>query len=76
MFIIQVEVVKGCGRFIPRKPWCNAVYDRILQRDKVNWHILHHCHVMCHVMLSQQVCQPQKVERDPYTGPVIKIPSQ
>ena len=22
-----------------------------------------------------QVCQPQKVEREPYTGPVIEIPS-
>lgn len=52
----KVEVVRGCGRYIPRKPWCPVVYDRILQRDKV--------------------CQPQKVEREPYTGPVIQIPSE
>ena len=23
-----------------------------------------------------QVCQPQPVEREPYTGPVFKVPSQ
>ena len=32
---IQVEVVKGCGRYIPRQPYSNIVYSRIQQRDKV-----------------------------------------
>ncbi len=31
----QVEVVKGCGRFIPRQPYADVVYSRIHQRDKV-----------------------------------------
>lgn len=52
----KVEVVRGCGRFIPRPPYADIVYSRIQQRDKV--------------------CQPQKVEREPYTGPVIQLPSQ
>jgi len=52
----KIEVVRGCGRYIPRPPFADAVYSRILQRDKV--------------------CQPQKVEREPYAGPVIQLPSQ
>ena len=52
----KIEVVKGSGRYIPRPPFSDLVYSRILQRDKV--------------------CQPQKVEREPYTGPVIQLPSQ
>lgn len=52
----KVEVVQGCGRYIPRQPYSDIVYSRIQQRDKT--------------------CQPKKVEREPYTGPVIQLPSQ
>jgi dihydropyrimidinase len=31
----KVEVVRGSGRYIPRKPYSEVVYSRILQRDKV-----------------------------------------
>lgn len=31
----QVDVVRGCGRYIPRAPYSEAVYSRILQRDRV-----------------------------------------
>lgn len=31
----QVEVVRGSGRYIPRKPFSEIVYSRVLQRDKV-----------------------------------------
>ncbi len=34
----KVNVVRGCGRFIPRKPFSDLVYSRILQRDKVSHH--------------------------------------
>jgi dihydropyrimidinase len=50
----QINVTRGSGRFIPRKPWCDHVYSRVFQRDKVD--------------------QPQKVEREPYTGPIIQLP--
>ncbi len=33
--LLQLEVVRGCGRFIPRQPYSSVVYDRIQQRDKV-----------------------------------------
>ncbi|XP_019864016.1 PREDICTED: dihydropyrimidinase-like [Amphimedon queenslandica] len=49
----KIDVVKGSGKFIPRKPWTDFVYSRVHQRDKVD--------------------QPQKVEREPYTGPVIDL---
>ena len=32
----KIDIVRGSGRFIPRKPWCDYVYSRVLQRDKVN----------------------------------------
>ena len=31
----KVDVVRGSGRFIPRKPWSDYVYSRVFQRDKV-----------------------------------------
>ena len=31
----KVSVQKGSGRFVPRKPWCDHVYSRVAQRDKV-----------------------------------------
>lgn len=34
-FHVQVEVVRGCGRYIPRQPYSDIVYSRIQQRDKV-----------------------------------------
>lgn len=49
----QVDVVRGSGRFVPRAPYADLVYARILQRDKV--------------------CQPQRVEREAYTGPVLQV---
>ncbi len=35
----QVTVVRGCGRFIPRRPFADLVYSRTLQRDKVSAHL-------------------------------------
>ena len=32
---LQLNVVRGCGRFIPRQPFSDIVYSRIQQRDKV-----------------------------------------
>lgn len=32
---LQVDVIRGCGRYIPRAPYSEAVYSRILQRDLV-----------------------------------------
>lgn len=32
----KIDVVRGSGRFIPRKPWSDYVYSRVFQRDKVN----------------------------------------
>ena len=31
----QVDVVRGCGRYIPRAPYAELVYSRTLQRDRV-----------------------------------------
>lgn len=31
----KVNVVKGSGKFIPRAAWCDHVYSRVFQRDKV-----------------------------------------
>ena len=31
----KVNVTRGSGRFIPRKAWCDHVYSRVAQRDKV-----------------------------------------
>lgn len=56
MLCVQVDVVRGCGRYIPRAPYSDIVYSRILQRDRV--------------------CVPKAVEREPYSGPVIQLPSQ
>lgn len=36
MTILQIHVVKGSGRFIPRPCFSNIVYDAITQRDKAN----------------------------------------
>ena len=40
---MQVEVVKGCGRYIPRQPYADIVYSRILQRDKVRTSMYMQC---------------------------------
>lgn len=32
---LQVNVKGGCGQYIPHKPFSDAVYSRILQRDKM-----------------------------------------
>ena len=29
-------MVRGSGKFVPNEPWCDYVFSRILQRDKVN----------------------------------------
>ena len=31
----KVTVTRGSGKFVPRKPWCDHVYSRVAQRDKV-----------------------------------------
>ncbi|XP_073446267.1 dihydropyrimidinase isoform X1 [Dendrobates tinctorius] len=48
-----LHTVPGHGKFIPRKPFADYVYSRVLKRD--------------------EVCQPEPVQREPYTGEVIQI---
>ncbi|XP_076821782.1 dihydropyrimidinase-like [Clavelina lepadiformis] len=49
----KFTVSAGDGKFVPRKPYSNYVYNRIKKR--------------------QETFDPKKVERDPYTGPVIQL---
>ncbi|CAG5078213.1 Oidioi.mRNA.OKI2018_I69.PAR.g8931.t1.cds [Oikopleura dioica] len=50
----KFHVEQGHGKYVPRQPYSEYVYNRIHQREKFY--------------------KPEKVEREPYTGPVIKLP--
>jgi len=51
----KFTVAAGHGKFVPRKPFSEYVYKRILQRQKTH--------------------DPEKVEREPYDGPVHVVTS-
>lgn len=67
--IVQVHVVKGSGRFIPRPCFSDIVYTAITQKDMVT--VLNY--VTNNRMYYYQANKPQPVPREPYDGPVIQL---
>ena len=62
------HVEQGHGKFVPRQPYSGTIFNYFLILK------LNEEYVYSRIRQREKFYKPQKVEREPYTGPVIKLP--
>jgi hypothetical protein len=76
LFIFKLNVVQGTGRFVETPCFSDYVYKRVSIRDNVNifqFIMKIKKYIFDSFILFFFKIKPVKVERDPYTGPVVEL---